>query len=150
MDQVHKFSDDAKAYLFLLVLATGALGALVVTFVANAIGLIKTLRLVLVGWIFVTVASGLVEDQLRFVILFGVMGVLNGAIWSVARVMFHRLVDERIRNASFGVYSTFERFASILGPLAWSAFLYFGNGKERYQFAWGRATAGIQRTRSRA
>lgn len=136
MDQVHKFSDDAKAYLFLMVLVTGAMGALAVTFVANAIGLSKTLRLVLVGWIFVTIASGLVTDQGYFVILFGAMGLLNGAIWSVARVMFHRLVDEKIRNASFGIYSTFERFASILGPMAWSAFLYFGTGTERYQIAW--------------
>lgn len=137
MDQVHRFSDDSKAYLFILVLFTGAIGAVCVTPLVRTKGLVNTLRIVLFGWIAVTIASGITNNSTTFIVLFAVMGLLNGAVWNVSRVLYHRLVPDSIRNASFGVYSTFERFASILGPIAWSSFLYLGAGTERYQIAWG-------------
>lgn len=137
MDQVHSFSDDAKAYLFLMVLITGAFGALLITSLTRVWKLLSTIRIVLFGWLGVTIASAMVSSPVIFVVLFGVMGFLNGAIWNVSRVMFNRIIPDEIRNASFGIYSSFERFASILGPLAWSSFLYLSVGTERYQFAWG-------------
>ena len=134
MEKIFHFSDDQKAYIFLLLLITGAIGALIAPWLNKMWGLKKSLIFILFGWFFITIATGITNDATSFVILFSIMGLLNGAIWNTSRVMFLRLIGKTLHNTAFGIYSTFERFSSIVGPLIWSAAIAFPGGG--YKVAW--------------
>ncbi len=138
MDVVLKFSDDIKAYQFLLVLLTSAGGALVSVPVVAKWGLQRSLVAVLVVWTITVAVSAFITSPLLFTFAFALIGFLNGAVWNISRVFFFVLTPAIYRSAYFGVYSSFERFASILGPLVWSlpVTTLISLGTQRYQLAW--------------
>lgn len=136
MEKVFHFSDDIKAYMFIMVLLTGAIGAWLSTPVVRKLGLKKSLLGVLLAWTIVVVFTGLASSSAWFTVWFAVIGLLNGAVWAIARVVYLILIPSNLKNSMFGIYSSFERFASILGPMIWSAFLYADINGKGYRFAW--------------
>jgi len=133
MEKVYGFSDSTKAYLFLLVLVASALGAWISALISKKFGLKKTLLIALCLWVGTILLSGLINNAAFFITFWGILGILNGAVWTVARVIYLRLIPKKLKNTMFGIYSTFERFATITGPLIWSAVLTFSG---KYQLAW--------------
>jgi UMF1 family MFS transporter len=133
MEKVFSFTDSTKAYLFLLVLVASALGAWIAALISKKLGLKKTLLIALYVWAGTILLSGSINNAAFFIIFFGIIGILNGAVWTVARVIYLRLIPRELKNTMFGIYSTFERFATITGPLIWSAVLAFSG---KYQMAW--------------
>jgi UMF1 family MFS transporter len=119
--------------LFLLVLVASALGAWIAALISKKLGLKKTLLIALYVWAGTILLSGSINNAAFFIIFFGIIGILNGAVWTVARVIYLRLIPRELKNTMFGIYSTFERFATITGPLIWSAVLAFSG---KYQMAW--------------
>ncbi len=138
MEKVLSFSDNMKAYQFLLVLVTGVIGGIASGYIAERFGLKRTLVGVLIGWIVTVSCLGLITNGAVFTVFFGLLGFLNGAVWNVSRVMFMLLIPEQKRGEYFGIYSSYERFASVIGPLVWSApiVLLPSLGAVRYQVAW--------------
>jgi len=73
---------------------------------------------------------------------FVVIGALNGfsfgALYSLSRAYYSSLAPKEKQAEFFGVYTLFERFASVLGPLVWSVVLLtfapFGE-IQKYRFA---------------
>lgn len=138
MDAVIGLNDDEKAYQFILVLVTGAIGALVSIPIIRFLGLLKSLIWILVAWAIVVVLTPFSTGALYFTIAFAVIGLLNGGIWNVARVLFYQIAPTLRKGTYFGFYASFERFASILGPLIWSipVTLMSAESAFRYQVAW--------------
>lgn len=138
MDKVFGFGDTEKGYLFLLVLLTSALGALMVSLFIKRYSLVSVLIAMLATWSAVAILSAFSHSKLEFVIWFGVIGLLNGLIWNVSRTLFTLLTPDSLKNTYFGFYSSFERFASVIGPLVWSgAIVLSGNDPvSGYRNAW--------------
>lgn len=139
MDKVIGFTDDEIAYQFILVLVTGAIGALASIRIINRLGLLKSLKVILLAWVIIVAITPLTTDAVLFTVSFALIGLLNGGIWNVARVLFYHIAPALRKGTYFGFYASFERFASILGPLIWSTpvSLMSSESALRYQVAFG-------------
>ncbi len=137
MQVVLRLSDEEKALEFLLILVTSAVGAILSSPLVRVFGLKQSLAVILASCAFVVAIMPFFMSPIQFSIIFGVMGLLNGGIWNISRVLFFRLIPTFRRNMYFGFYSTFERFASIVGPAVWSVPILLVNDEVlRYQVAW--------------
>jgi MFS transporter, UMF1 family len=137
MQVVLGLTDYEKAFQFLLILITSAIGALVSAPLVRVLGLKRGLIFALFGCTVVVEITPLFVVPIQFSIVFGVLGLLNGVVWNISRVLFFRLIPITRRNTYFGFYSTFERFASIIGPVVWSIPVSLVQQDIlRYQLAW--------------
>jgi UMF1 family MFS transporter len=120
LEVVMGFSDGMKACLFLMLLGAAAVGGVLSGMFVQRYGLKKTLIWILAGWVVVLGCLSFTSSSSLFVALFALVGLFFGGIWNVSRVTFLVLVPSERRGEYFGIYSSYERFASILGPLIWS------------------------------
>lgn len=137
LEQVMHFSDTTKALLYVLLLVTGAIGAVGSGYVSSRLGHVRSLVYILTGWMVVLVAVVSTDRAAIFYVLFGIVGLLFGSLLNVSRVIYVLLAPPTRRAELFGIYASFERSASLLGPLVWSApiVLLPGLGAMRYRIA---------------
>ncbi len=137
LEQVFKVPDQTKTYLLLGILLTSALGALVTGWVADKIGLKKSLLVVLVGWVITFPLLGILSNFVWFSVATILMGFLFGAIWTVARAVMAYLAPTDKLNHAFSYYTMFERFSSLVGPITWVVItsVIFHTGALRYKVA---------------
>jgi UMF1 family MFS transporter len=121
LQQVMHFGDNAKAILFLLLLGGAAIGGYASFAAIGRFGLRIVMRGILVGWVTLAIAATVTYSKPLFVVLFACTGVLFGSLWNSSRVIFTNLVPIRWGGQYFGLYSSFDRLATLLGPLLWSA-----------------------------
>ena len=76
-----------------------------------------------------------IEDKIVVAIFFAVLGFLFGCVWNLSRVLFLYLIPRQKRGQYFGLYSSFERATSMLGPVLWSVPLLFIAGPFGYRIA---------------
>jgi UMF1 family MFS transporter len=137
MQAVLGLADSQKALQFLLILITSAVGSLASVPFVRQLGLKKGLAWIIAACSIVVLITPAFTTPIAFSIIFGLLGLLNGGVWNVSRVLFFRLIPVERRNTYFGLYSTFERFSSIIGPIAWTIpVTLIGADVLRYQVAW--------------
>jgi UMF1 family MFS transporter len=139
MEVVHHIRDDVKAYLFLGMLLTAAVGGIISGALGRKFGNRRGLIATLAIWIVLIGAASLTSERIFFGVLFVLMGIPYGAMWNYSRVIFTNLVPKANLGELFGIYSSFERFASVIGPLVWSIplLLFAGDKIVRYRLALG-------------
>lgn len=120
LHQAMHFNDQGSAILFVVLLLTAAIGGRLSGIAIRRFGEKSTLLFVLGAWIIVLALISVTHDQLIFSILFACVGLNFGALWNSSRVTFLRLMPLDQRGEYFGVYAAFERFSSVIGPIAWS------------------------------
>lgn len=137
LNQVMGFGDTAKSILFLLLLFMAAIGGISSGRLVELPNAARVLVLVLFGWVLVLGSVAFVQSQWLFVILFAVIGLLFGMTWTLSRGLFIAMIPAERRGQYFGLYTTFERVSTVVGPLFWSLpFLFsFHNDTERYRIA---------------
>lgn len=137
MAAVLGLTDTQKAVQFLLILITSAVGSLSSVIIVRRMGLQRALLGVVAGCAVSVVMTPLFSAPIAFSFMFGLLGLLNGAVWNISRVLFFRLIPISRRNMYFGFYAIFERFASILGPFAWSIpVMLIHDDALKYKVAW--------------
>ena len=137
MEKVFNISDNTKAMLMMGILATSAIGAFCAGWVADKIGLKKTLMFVLGSWIIIFPSLGLVSDFKIFVVFTVLMGFMYGATWAITRATMTALCPKEKLNFGFSFYTLAERFSTLVGPLTWGLItsLFIGLGPTRYRIA---------------
>lgn len=137
LQKVFAVSDSTKSLLMIGILATSALGALGAGFVADKLGLKKTLTLILASWIVILPLLGLVTNFKIFVGCTIVMGFLYGAVWTVTRASMTALCPADQMNFGFSFYGVAERVSTLVGPVTWGLItsLLLGLGASRYRLA---------------
>lgn len=137
LERVFNVSDSTKSMLLLGILATSAIGAFCSGWVADKIGLKRTLMIVLGSWIVVLPALGLTSNFNLFIIFTVLMGFLYGSIWSVTRAAMTTLCPKERLNFGFSFYTLAERVSTLVGPLSWGLItsLFIGLGPVRYRIA---------------
>lgn len=137
LEQVFKISDKVKSLLLMGILIASAFGAIIVGWIADKIGLKKTLMIILIVWLGIIVLLG-VQTNLNYFIIIGIMaGFFYGATIAVNRAVMIYLSPKNKLAHSFGYYILFERFATLAGPLTWGliTLLLVQTGSLRYQIA---------------
>ena len=135
LEKVMGFTDSEKAVLYLLLLIGAGLGAWLSAFVCRRMRYDRLLMCILAGWLVSLGVLIAASNALVFYVMFFCVGMLFGALLNVSRIIYMRLVPADKRGELFGVYSVFERSASVVGPVVWSAplVLLVGLGTVRYR-----------------
>jgi len=137
LQNVFAVPDNTKSMILVGILATSVIGALCSGWVADKIGLKKTLTIVIGSWVVLFPVLGLVQNFSLFVACTIVMGFLFGSIWTVTRAVMTVLTPPEKLNFGFSFYTLAERVSTFLGPLAWGLItsLLINLGPTRYRLA---------------
>ncbi|MDO8522327.1 MAG: MFS transporter [bacterium] len=137
LQNVFAVSDSTKSALLGGILLTSAIGALCSGWVADNIGLKKTLTVVLGSWVIIFPALGMTTSFPIFVAVCVLMGFFFGATWTVSRAAMTALCPKDKLNFGFSFYTLAERVSTLVGPLSWGLIttLFIGLGPTRYKIA---------------
>jgi len=137
LQQVFQVSDKVKSFLLLGILGASVVGAFVSGFLADKIGLKKSLIIILAAWVVLFPILG-IANNLTFLFVFSLLiGLLYGATWTVTRAVLTYLVPAEKMNHGFSYYNLAERFATLVGPVSWGLVNFFllKYGPVRYRVA---------------
>lgn len=133
------FSDDS-INLFLIVSTISAVfGSFLVGWIARSWSLKYLLGSIVSGWIIALLLFVVTENITIIWILGSLVGVLLGGLWTTSRPMLAELVPRSELGRFFGLFSLSGRAAAIIGPMIWTAMLYFFDAERPA----GRALAGL-------
>ena len=137
LQNVFAVSDSTKSMLLVGILATSAVGAFCSGWVADKIGLKKSLTIVLGSWVILFPLFGITSNFTVFIILSIFMGFLYGSIWTVTRAAMTVLCPKEKLNFGFSFYTLAERASTLVGPLSWGLItsLFISLGPTRYRIA---------------
>ncbi len=137
LEQVFHVSDLFKSLLLVGILLTSALGGGLGGWIADKVGLKKTLLFILGCWISIFPILAATTNIIWFSVFVIIMGFLYGATWAVCRAVMAALVPNEQLNHAFSYYALAERFSTFMSPLSWgiivTVFAYAG--AVRYQLA---------------
>jgi len=119
LENVFEVSDNLKTILLSGALLTSIFGALISGFVADKIGLKKSLVGVIGIWIIFLPILGLNRNFQTFMILCVLMGFLYGGIWTISRTAMAAITPNNKMNFGFSFYTLAERTSTLVGPIAW-------------------------------
>jgi UMF1 family MFS transporter len=137
LQNVFAVSDNTKSMVLVGILVTSLIGALCSGWVADRIGLKKSLIIVIGGWVMLFPLLGLVKSFSLFVGCTIFMGFLYGSMWTVTRAVMVALTPKEKLNFGFSFYTLAERVSTLVGPLSWGLItsLLIDLGPTRYRIA---------------
>lgn len=137
LQNVFDVSDSTKSAILVGILITSAIGAFCSGFVADRIGLKKSMLIVLGSWVVIFPLLALATNLLLFVILSIIMGFFFGSTWTVSRAAMTALCPKEKLNFGFSFYTLAERVSTLIGPLSWGliTLLFMNLGSMRYRIA---------------
>jgi UMF1 family MFS transporter len=139
VDQVFGVSDGIKTIMAVGIFGMAAVGAIAGGLVGDKVGLKKALLFVLSCWVVVFPVVALVKNFIIFSVISCLIGLLYGASLGIARAVMVYLSPKESINHAFSYYNLFERFSTLIGPLAWglTASMLVNFGPLRYRIAIG-------------
>lgn len=92
-------------------------GAYLMSLLANLIGNIKVLALVVAVWIFICISAFLIQTEMQFYLLAAVVGLVMGGIQSLSRSTYSKLLppSEKDMASFFSFYDVTEKIAIVIG-----------------------------------
>jgi UMF1 family MFS transporter len=88
-------------------------------------------------WSILLMLLAVAQTGALFMVIIAVNGFVFGVIFALSRAFYSDLVPKEKQAELFSVYVLFERAASVLGPLLWSAtaFIFASYGPDKYRFS---------------
>jgi UMF1 family MFS transporter len=134
LERVFSASDTFKSYILLGILITSAISSPVSGWIADKIGLRKTLLWILGGWIIIFPLMAFVPTLTGLFVLTIIMGLLFGSVWTVTRAMVISYTPPGSLNTSYTYFTLMERFATLIGPLSWGLIVAVGPQTENWNY----------------
>lgn len=136
MERVFSVPDATKSILLMAILVMSAVGGIVGGWLGDKIGILKTLKIILFGWIIALPAVALAPNFTIFIIITVLVGLLLGSAFTAARAYMSTLLSSEEMGYGFSFYTLFERFATFVGPLTWGGIIWFlGTAPSSYKIA---------------
>lgn len=124
LDQVFKISDNEK-YLTLALLEIVAIPSVyILGRLGDRFGLKRLLILSCVNLTVVFVGLSLTNSLTSVYILAGLVGLGFAGFYTTTRALLPKISPASQHGQYFGFYSTFQKFASIIGPLVWGIIVF--------------------------
>ncbi len=137
LDQIFKMTDVQKGLFLVVMEVVAVVSALVFGRLSDRIGN-KTLMIAsCFNLTFVYVAMSAVSSVFWAFVLAGFSGFGFGVFYTTARTLAVKISPPHRLGEYLGFFSTFQRFASIIGPLTWGLVTFFlkDYGVMRYRVA---------------
>ena len=136
MERVFSVPDNTKSILLMAILVMSAIGGMIAGWVGDKIGSLKTLKLILCGWIIALPIMALAPNFTILAIVTVVVGLLIGSVWTVTRSYMTTLLSTEEMGYGFSFYTMMERFATFIGPLTWGGTIWvLGTQSSSYRIA---------------
>lgn len=142
LERVFSIPDSTKSILLALVLGMSAVGAMIGGWVGDKIGALKTIKIILMGWIVLLPLVALAPNIKIIYILTVFTGLLLGSIWTVTRSYLSLILPKKDLGYGFSFYTIAERFATLLGPLTWGGIIWIW-GIESIVYRYAMATMAV-------
>ena len=91
---------------------------------AGRIGTRPAIFIGIAGYVAITFMGWRLSTAREFLVLAGLVGVVQGGTQALSRSLFARLIPAAKSGEFFGFFAIFEKFAGIFGPLLFSLFVY--------------------------
>ncbi len=126
-----KFTQQQTIMLVLVVNFTAAAGAFGFGYLQDAIGHVRAMALILVGWIVMIATAYFADDAPTFWVAANLAGLCMGSAQAAGRAIIGYL-SPRTREAEFfGLWGLAVKAASIFGPLTYGAVTWLFHGNHR-------------------
>ena len=126
-----KFTSQQTIVLVLVVNITAALGAFGFGYLQDAIGHVKSMTLVLIGWIIMIVLAYFAVSVELFWVAANLAGLCMGAAQAAGRAIVGYLSPPARTAEFFGLWGLAVKAASIFGPLTYGAVTWIFVGDHR-------------------
>lgn len=126
-----KFTQQQTIILVLVVNVTAAIGAFGFGYLQDAIGHMRAMALILVGWIIMIALAYFADDAPKFWVAANLAGLCMGSSQAAGRAIIGYL-SPRTREAEFfGLWGLAVKAASIFGPLTYGVVTWVFAGDHR-------------------
>lgn len=126
-----KFTSTQTIVLLLVVNLTAAIGAFGFGYLQDAIGHIKAMTLVLMGWIVMILLAYIAEEATLFWFAANLAGLCLGAAQAAGRAIVGYLSPPHRSAEFFGLWGLAVKAASIFGPLTYGTVTWVFQGNHR-------------------
>ncbi len=117
--EVMLFSISETIFLILIVNVSSCIGALVFGWVQDSVGYKKSIRAVLLIWIFMSLLLLISESELMFWLAANLAGLAMGSSQSAARAAVAIMSPLNRQAENFGLWGFFVNAASVIGPISY-------------------------------
>jgi MFS transporter, UMF1 family len=125
LERVFGIPDSTKSLLLMLVVLMNAIGGLVSGWIGDKIGIYKTLKITLFGWIVALPIIAFAPNLKIITIITIIIGFLIGSMWATSRAYLSTLLSTENMGYGFSFYTLLERFSTFVGPLTWGGIITF-------------------------
>jgi UMF1 family MFS transporter len=129
--EVMRFTQAQTITLVLVVNVTAAAGAFGFGYLQDAIGHVRAMALILVGWIVMIAIAYVAEDAPTFWVAANLAGLCMGAAQAAGRAFVGYLTPAAREAEFFGLWGLAVKLASIFGPLTYGAVTWIFDGDHR-------------------
>ncbi len=126
-----KFTTQQTIVLILVVNVTAAVGAFGFGYLQDAIGHIKAMTLVLIGWIVMIALAYIAEGVALFWVAANLAGLCMGAAQAAGRAIVGYLSPPACTAEFFGLWGLAVKAASIFGPITYGTVTWVFEGNHR-------------------
>src|SRR3989344_1031795 len=126
LERVFATPDNTKSLLLMGILVMSAIGGIVFGWIADRLGALKTLKIILFGWIIALPLLAIAPTFTIFAIVTIPVGLLIGSLFAVCRAYISTILPEEDMAYGFSFYTLAERFATFIGPLTWGTIIALG------------------------
>ena len=126
-----KFTFVDTIILILVVNITAAIGAFGFGYLQDAIGHVRAMQLVLIGWIIMIILAYLAQGVALFWVAANLAGLCMGAAQAAGRAIVGYLSPPERTAEFFGLWGLAVKTASIFGPLTYGAVTWIFEGDHR-------------------
>jgi len=117
---------EAQITVFLIIsTASAVVGSFLIGHLARLWSLKRLLYVVVAGWVTVLALFTFVTSMTLVWVLGSLVGVFLGGLWTVSRPMLAELVPREELGKFFGLFALSGRAAAVVGPVIWTAVVYF-------------------------
>lgn len=126
LERVFATPDTTKSLLLMGILVMSAIGGVVFGWIADRLGALKTLKIILFGWLVALPLLAFAPTFTLFAIVTIPVGLLIGSLFAVCRAYISTLLPKEDMAYGFSFYTLAERFATFIGPLTWGTIIALG------------------------
>ena len=126
-----KFTQQQTIVLVLVVNVTAAIGAFSFGYLQDAIGHVRAMALILVGWIAMIATAYFADDAPTFWVAANLAGLCMGSSQAAGRAIVGYLSPRTREGEFFGLWGLAVKAASIFGPLTYGAVTWIFQGNHR-------------------